>query len=283
MDPSEQAIRLTVTVGGATPRVLDLPSPVLCGSGRAADVRIADPAVAPLHLRLTRVGDTVTAIASAPGVHLDGAALAQDEPWPVTGRGLQLGPARIVAAPWDHADVTDPTRTDSLARQLMRDLLGDGAPAPAELVIEAGPAVGQRIVLPGVGGRVVIGRGDTGWVVLDPDLSRTHAVVEQRADGAWLMDLESKNGTRLGDREVPSTSPGLCLADGDRIVLGSTTIRFVDPAAAALGGAAAMLHAETLTHGGAPATTISAPPLWPIVVAAVVAIAAAVAAVLLLL
>jgi pSer/pThr/pTyr-binding forkhead associated (FHA) protein len=281
MEAAGQAIRITVTIGAAPPRVLDLPSPVLCGSGRAADLRITDPSVAPLHLRLARVGDAVHAIAVSPGVHVDGLALGLDEPLPVTGRGLTLGPARLVAAPWDAAPLADPTRTDSVARQLMRDLLGDQAPGPPELLVESGPAAGQRLVLPGVGAKVVIGRGDTGWVVLDPDLSRAHAVVEQRADGAWLCDLGSKNGTRLGQREVPTEAPGLILSDGDRITLGGTTLRFRDPAAAALGGATAMLMAETMTRDQAPPTTVAEPPLWPIVLAAVVAIAAGVVAVVL--
>ncbi|MBK9030795.1 MAG: FHA domain-containing protein [Myxococcales bacterium] len=280
-DPSPRAIRITVTIGSAPMRMLELASPVLCGSGRAADVRVTDPSVAPVQLRLARDGDGVVAIAVAPGVQVDGVALAVDQPVVVTGRAIKVGPARLVAAAWTDAPATDPARTDSLARELMRDLLGEQAVPPPELVVESGPAAGQRLALPGVGTRVVIGRGDSGWVVLDPDLSRNHAVVEHRPDGAWLYDLESKNGTRINGAPAPSEAPGAILADGAIIAMGKTTIRYRDPAAAALGGAAAMLIADTHTRTGI-AIPVEVPPRWPIAVAAVVA-AAAFATVILLL
>lgn len=268
-------IRVSLSIGSAPVRQFELTSPALCGSGRAADLRITDPGVAPLQLRLARDGDAIVAIAVASGVEVDGAALSVDEPTVVTGRALRLGPARLVVAPWDSAPTLDPARTESLARELMRDLLGhDHTVPPPELVIETGPAAGQRLALPAVGARVVIGRGETSWVVLDPDLSRSHAVVEHRADGVWLHDLDSKNGTRVNGVVAPSEPPGLVLADGAVIALGQTTIRFRDPAAGALGGATAMLVADTLTRRGLPVPPPELPPRWPIVVAAVVAIAA---------
>ena len=273
-DPSPRALRLTVTIGSAPPRMLELASPVLCGSGRAADVRVTDPAVAPIQLRLARDGDGVVAIAVAPGVTVDGVAVAVDQPIVVTGRAIQVGPARLVAAAWTQAPEADVARTDSLARELMRDLLGEQTVPPPELVVESGPAAGQRIALPSVGSRLVIGRGDSGWVVLDPDLSRAHAVIEHRADGAWLQDLESKNGTRCNGVPAPIEAPGVILADGAIIAMGKTAIRYRDPAAAALGGAAAMLVADTRTKTNGVAIPIELPPRWPIAVAAVVAVAA---------
>jgi len=273
-DSSARALRVTVTIGTAPQRMLELTSPVLCGSGRAADVRVIDPAVAPLMLRLTREGDRVVAIAAAPGVVIDGVPAAVDQPVVVTGKAIQVGPARLVAAPWAQAPDADAARTDSLARELMRDLLGDQSPPPPELVVEGGPASGQRLALPGVGARVVIGRGDSGWVVLDPDLSRSHAVIEHRSDGAWLRDLESKNGTRVNGALAPIAEPGVVLSEGAIITLGKTTIRYRDPAAAALGGAAAMLVADTHTKTTGTAIPLDVPPRWPIAVAAVVAAAA---------
>lgn len=275
MAGTQGAIRVRLAIGSAPVRQFELASPALCGSGRAADVRIASPGVAPLTLRLTRDGESVVAIAVADGVEVDGEALPVDEPVVVTGRALRLGPAELVVSPGEATLTLDPARTESLARELMRDLLGDEhAVPPPELVIETGPAAGQRIALPTVGARVVIGRGETGWVVLDPDLSRSHAVVEHRADGVWLHDLDSKNGTRVNGVAAPSEAPGLVLADGAVIALGQTTIRFRDPAASALGGATAMLVAETMTRRATPSPMPELPPRWPIVVAAIVACAA---------
>ena len=140
LDAADGAERFTVTIGTAPQRMLELVSPVLCGSGRAADVRVIDPGVAPLMLRLTREGDRVVAIAAAPGVTIDGVPAAVDQPVVVTGKAIQVGPARLVVAPWSQALDADAARTDSLARELMRDLLGDQSPPPPELVVEGGPA-----------------------------------------------------------------------------------------------------------------------------------------------
>ncbi|MEZ4400130.1 MAG: FHA domain-containing protein [Kofleriaceae bacterium] len=282
-DTATRAMRVTLTIGSAPPRMLEVTGPALCGSGRAADIRITDPAVASVQLRLVREGDAVVAVAVAPGVRVDGVAVAVDEAQVVTGRAIQLGPARLVAVPWTRAPEADGARTDSMAREIMRDLLGEQAPPPPELVVESGPAVGQRVTLPTVGMRVVIGRGDGGWVVLDPDLSRAHAMVEHRSDGAWLYDLESKNGTRLAGVPVPTEPPGVVLADGALITMGKSTIRYRDPAAAALGGAAAMLAADTRTKTRSEAVTIVMPPRWPIAVAAAIAVVAFAAALVFLL
>jgi hypothetical protein len=155
--------------------------------------------------------------------------------------------------------------TDSLARRLMRDLLGPPAAATPELVVEEGPAAGQRLRLPAPGARIVVGRGDgAGWVVLDPDLSRAHAALDHRADGVWVIDLGSKNGTRVDGAPAPLAGPGLQVRDGAVITLGKTAIRLFEPSTAHGG-------AETRTTTGEP---IAVPPRWPIVLAAAVALGA---------
>src|SRR5262245_39071105 len=55
----------------------------------------------------------------------------------------------------------------------------------------------------------------------DINVSRKHAVIEQRDDGRWrVTDLGSTNGTLLrGERVVQAE-----LKDGDRLVLGTTTL-----------------------------------------------------------
>lgn len=150
----------------------------------------------------------------------------------------------------------------------MRDLLGPPVAPSPELVVEEGPAAGQRLSLPGPGSRIVIGRGDiAGWIVLDPDLSRAHAAVDHRADGVWLVDLGSKNGTRLDGAAAPTEAPGLLVRAGAQITLGKTTIRFRDPVAA-------MAGAETRTVTSADVAIGAVPPRWPIAIAAAVAVIA---------
>jgi TonB family protein len=55
----------------------------------------------------------------------------------------------------------------------------------------------------------------------DVNVSRKHAVIEQKEDGGWrITDLGSTNGTVLRGERIVQTD----LRDGDRLVLGTTTI-----------------------------------------------------------
>jgi pSer/pThr/pTyr-binding forkhead associated (FHA) protein len=72
---------------------------------------------------------------------------------------------------------------------------------------------------------LAIGRDSTNDVVLgdDPRVSRSHAEV-RLDDGQWLLiDLDSRNGTKVNHRPI-SQHP---LRDGDRIRVGSSTFVYV--------------------------------------------------------
>ena len=82
---------------------------------------------------------------------------------------------------------------------------------------------------------LVIGRGDdAGWVILDGDLSKTHAEIRRGWDGVRVIDLESKNGTKLDGVAVGDAE----LRDGALIELGNVRLRFRDPAERHLRGEA---------------------------------------------
>jgi predicted component of type VI protein secretion system len=118
-------------------------------------------------------------------------------------------------------------RTASLARELVRGLLGDGG--EPTLAVEQGPMTGTSRALPPPVATVVIGRGDeASWVILDSDLSRTHAEIKRDWDGVHVRDLGSKNGTRLDG--VAIDGAGSLMADGGLLELGSVQLRFSDPA-----------------------------------------------------
>jgi hypothetical protein len=81
---------------------------------------------------------------------------------------------------------------------------------------------GQREPLPARG--ATIGRSrDCDIVVDDPGVSRRHAAVRHGADGWLVEDLGSTNGSAVNG--VPLEGARV-LAGGDRIELGSTTLRF---------------------------------------------------------
>lgn len=115
------------------------------------------------------------------------------------------------------------------------------------LVVELGAEEGQRFLLQGT---MRIGRTEDNEIVLDDaQISRHHAAVSREVGGYSLQDLNSTNGTFLGDRRINSPH---ALKDGDQIRVGDTTLVF------------RWLPAPTaapLSATGADPATIAAP--WP--------------------
>src|SRR5580698_10117684 len=92
------------------------------------------------------------------------------------------------------------------------------------LRVIAGPAAGTDIPL---GHDVSIGRAVQGPGALggDEELSRAHARVVLRGDGAYLLeDLGSTNGTYLNGWRIPASQ---LLSAGDRIQVGQTVLEVV--------------------------------------------------------
>jgi hypothetical protein len=74
-----------------------------------------------------------------------------------------------------------------------------------------------------IAGRVRIGRSEEGEIVLvDPSVSRSHAVVELDSRGAIVRDLHSTNGTYVNGRRIEAER----LRDGDELRFGNTRMRF---------------------------------------------------------
>lgn len=68
----------------------------------------------------------------------------------------------------------------------------------------------------------VIGRDTSAAFVISEDtVSRAHARISIRGDGAYIEDLSSRNGTFVGDRRVSAEAR---LNDGDYVRLGDTTV-----------------------------------------------------------
>jgi hypothetical protein len=162
---------------------------------------------------------------------------------------VQPSPPGAVAVP--------PQRTESLARELMRSLLGAGA-APS-LEVERGPTVGDKRLLAAPESTLVVGRGDeAGWILLDEDLSRAHAEIRRGWDGTRIVDLGSKNGTKLDGAAVGAD--GAVLHDGALVELGKVAIRFRDPAEQ-------QLRATPQTQAATPRSLRPAPPVAPVAAA----------------
>ncbi len=187
------------------------------------------------------VDDTVFVIGSAPTarirlpagaarpehVMIDGGTWRTTEASGAIGDGasFELGSFRVRVAPAPPGAIaTPPQRTESLARELMRGLLGAGA-APT-LEIERGPRAGAKRTLAPPESVLVIGRGDdAGWVILDGDLSKTHAEIRRGWDGVRVIDLGSKNGTKVDGTAIRERE----LRDGALVELGTVALRYRDP------------------------------------------------------
>jgi diguanylate cyclase (GGDEF)-like protein len=89
----------------------------------------------------------------------------------------------------------------------------------AYLVVLAGASVGEMYKVEGQ--TTIIGRGQRAQIrLLDDGISREHAQLVQRGDKIVLEDLGSTNGTFCNGLRVEKKE----LADGDKILVGSTTI-----------------------------------------------------------
>lgn len=208
-------------------------------------------------------------------VAVDGAPRAPGDSGEVgSGIELALGPYRVRVAPappGTHA--SPPQRTESLARELMRGLLGgDSAPS---LEVERGPVAGIKRSLPPPVSTTVIGRGEEAqWIILDEDLSRAHAELRRGWDGVTIRDLGSRNGTRVDGAAV---TDGLLLRDGQAIELGKVVLRYRDPAERHLRGAGATVPGTPVAVRAAAAAPPAPPALparpspWPFVIAAAIA------------
>ena len=90
------------------------------------------------------------------------------------------------------------------------------------LVVIDGPRLGQCVRLHEV--PVVIGRSpEADFRIEHPSVSRLHCSVWQEVFGASVRDLDSKNGVLVNGSRVRRGE----LTDGDHIVLGEVTLKFV--------------------------------------------------------
>ena len=237
-------LRIVVNEDGQPPLPgVDLDTTVIV-IGSAADATIRLPA----------------AVARAQHVRIEGAQWREGDNQGAIGDGhvFSIGnyTVRVAPAPAG-ANASPPQRTESLARELMRGLLGTGA--EPVLTIERGPNAGARRTL-STDAVVVIGRGDdANWVILDKDLSRKHVELRRSWDGTTVRDLESQNGTRVNGTRITEAP----LHDGARIEIGNLVVVYSDPAERELSTPARPLPHVTQPARSSPlpfviATTIAA-------------------------
>ena len=90
----------------------------------------------------------------------------------------------------------------------------------AELHILSGDNAGKVFVLPDI--PTVVGRSAEAHVqITDPWISSMHAMFERRGEEYWVVDLDSRNGTFLGEERIAEGHIG----DGTVVRFGRTEVR----------------------------------------------------------
>jgi len=90
----------------------------------------------------------------------------------------------------------------------------------AEIVILTGENAGKVFPLPDI--PTVVGRSAEAHVqITDPWISSMHAMFERRGDDVWVVDLDSRNGTFLGEERIVEGR----VADGTIVRFGRTEVR----------------------------------------------------------
>ena len=112
-------------------------------------------------------------------------------------------------------------RPPSAAVRPAGEPLGLPEDAKLSLAVIAGPAAGT--IFPIEKSRIVIGRQDADFVLEDPEISRNHTAIEVAGERVTLIDLESTNGTFIGDeaiREAP-------LSNQQEFSIGGSTLMLI--------------------------------------------------------
>ena len=239
--PDATATPATPDIGPAVERLVDVSDDVAeirFGRREGLEIVLPFPALSGLHARLVR--------ANGGGFWLEdlgsrnGTARA-DRELPPHGRApLRPGERFRLANVWivfeGAAPATGPGKsgaavegTGTLARRLVRDLLAgraDGG-AVARLTVASGPEAGRVLRLERPDHEYTVGRDPSCDLALAAgDLSRAHAGLTRRWEGAFVRDLGSKNGVNVGEEPVEGERR---LRDGDRLRLGAVAFSFEDP------------------------------------------------------
>jgi len=212
-------------------------SRIVIGRSPGADVRLPELSVSEHHATLersgasyalcdegstngTRVGE-IDLVAARPRVLSAGDEIAVG-PFAIR---FELGPLRT--------GVTAPERTASLARRMLRDLVGPEHPAaaPPRVTVIEGPDAGLSVSLGEPPATLVVGRGEgAGLSLSDADASRSHVELTRDADGVTARDLSSKNGLVINGKPVRERR----LKHGDVLTLGNNALVYDDPAEQAI-------------------------------------------------
>lgn len=212
---------------------------IAIGRSAGADVRLPHLSVSESHATLEHVGGSYTLRdeGSTNGTRVNGVLLVPLRPRALSpGDKIEIGNFDLTfSITASLSQPLSPERTASLARRMLREMLGreDSAASPPFLRIDQGPDRGTVMELADPPSKLRIGRGEEAELVLnDPDVSRLHVEVLRDVDGTLARDLGSKNGLEINGKRLRERR----LRHGDALSMGATRMTYQDPAEEALRG-----------------------------------------------
>jgi len=202
---------------------------VVLGRGASCDVRLPDASVSHRHASLRAQGMDLVLVdeGSANGTFVGGVRVA-----PRTSRIVRSGDMVRLGRVWielrvDQSPVTRDvgTATREVALGLVsRALTAMGEDLTAKLRVVEGRDQGLGLTLQEEGRTYTLGRGpECDLPIADGDASREHAHVVRRGAEVRVRDLGAKNGTWLGEAQLPGDRdvawrPALMLRIGRTVV-----------------------------------------------------------------
>jgi pSer/pThr/pTyr-binding forkhead associated (FHA) protein len=210
---------------------------VAIGRSPGSDVRLPGLAVSETHATIELSGDhyTLRDAGSTNGTRLNDELLVGTRTHSLqTGDEIRIAEFTLTFSdgPLTHRP-TAPEHTASLARRMLRELIGteSGASEPPFLRVIEGPDAGTVLNFGEPPSRVLIGRSAQADLVLrDVDVSRSHIEFARDVDGITARDLESKNGLDVNGKRVRERR----MRHGDVVRIGATVIVYQDPVEQAL-------------------------------------------------
>ncbi|HTQ10062.1 MAG TPA: FHA domain-containing protein [Fimbriimonadaceae bacterium] len=194
--------------------------------GREGDIMLVDGRVSRRHAQITsdQGALTIEDLGSTNGTKVNGSALAQGEKVTLQGGetisfgGLEVKLAMPGAKGGNTTQIISSNKTAAIS-------------TPPKVEVPPAKLIGEGRAIPLKKGANTFGRkADNDVQIADPYVSGKHGIIEIAADGLFITDIGSTNGTMLNDAKL-SPNMRTAITTEDVIRLGSMEFRIeVDPA-----------------------------------------------------
>jgi pSer/pThr/pTyr-binding forkhead associated (FHA) protein len=206
---------------------------ILLGRRGGVDVLLPHAKVSLVHARIERHGEGYSLVddGSTNGTRLNGAAIASGQPAALrNGDRIAIGDFALEVGISDAAPDGSAESAASVARRMVREVLerlGPGQTQPSLQVLD-GPQAGLTLTLADAGRVYVLGRGEASDLRLDDvDMWQEHAALVRADHGVTVRDVGATPQLTVNGRSVEGQR---LLRDGETLRLGSTSLRYIDPA-----------------------------------------------------